>query len=131
MSTARALDFHSQDLSNTMWALPGSSSDSSDAADNTHQASGAAHCLHSKQPAAAAAAATTTTTRVQHMPRPRGREARRLGKAKMQAKIDALQTQCEHLQLQVKTLQTQCGLLTDLLDEHVCGLLPAGHPSPA
>eukprot|EP00973_Karenia_brevis_P094379 12422182-Karenia_brevis.AAC.1 len=73
MNTARALDFNSQDLSNTMWALPGSSSDySSEAADDL--ATGAAHCLPSKQPAAAAAAATTT--RVQQMPRPRGREAR-------------------------------------------------------
>eukprot|EP00973_Karenia_brevis_P062766 8727470-Karenia_brevis.AAC.1 len=90
---------------------------------------GAAHCSPSEQPAAAAAAAASS--RVPKLPRPRGREARRVGKAKMQARIIALQTQCEHLQQQVKTLQTQCGLLTDLLDKHVCELLPAGHPSPA
>eukprot|EP00973_Karenia_brevis_P063414 8814406-Karenia_brevis.AAC.1 len=58
-------------------------------------AAGVAHCSTLEQPAAAT---SSSSLRVLAQRLPRGRDVRRIGKAKMQQRINELQTQCGLLQ---------------------------------
>eukprot|EP00973_Karenia_brevis_P083634 11602619-Karenia_brevis.AAC.1 len=59
-----------------------------------------------------------------------GRRRRRLGKVRMQKKIEELKAELAIQTSLLKTLQTQCALFSDLLGEHMFGHLPTSHPSP-